>query len=393
MSAELATIDGEIIEQRAPMTLFGTDDPTAVVDRASAVATALGEVINQRKLFASIGGKKHVQVEGWTLLGSMLGVFAEIEWSRPLDNGWEARAVARTLAGNVVGAAEAMCTVNEGRWKSADTYAVRSMAQTRAVSKALRMPLGFIMHLAGYSPTPAEEVPEDQPERSRGPARAASSPSGSAPVRTPEEQALLDEILAVPGMTYARMHLLADAVNVPTGTRANADQLRAMLALAEQPVGVPSSPADTSAPVADQGAAEARAAAPTDTSQPERAPDSSGSDAATAAAGGDPVPSPAAPSTFTTPETLETYAAAVLGFEEPQPLKSLTPAEFDQVFDSLGIVDVTAYSRWYNALERPIRTALMAASQSPRHRRDAAKDATTAKPDAEQLRTALEGES
>jgi hypothetical protein len=33
------------------------------------------------------------------------------------------------------------------------------MAQTRAVSKALRLPLGFVMQLAGFNPTPADEMP------------------------------------------------------------------------------------------------------------------------------------------------------------------------------------------------------------------------------------------
>lgn len=188
----------EVIDHRAPVTLFGTDNPAAVVERASNVATSLASVINERHLFASINGKKHVQVEGWTLLGSMLGVFAEVEWSRPLEDGWEARAVARTLNGNVVGAAEAMCTVREGRWRNADTYAVRSMAQTRAVSKALRMPLGFIMHLAGYEATPAEEVPADQPERQNGAPTGrrapAPAPASSTPRNKGEAASMLLEI-------------------------------------------------------------------------------------------------------------------------------------------------------------------------------------------------------
>lgn len=182
------TPDGEIVERRPPMTLFGTDDPTAVVERASGVATALAKVINERELTSRISGKDHVQVEGWTLLGSMLGVFAEIEWTRPLDNGWEARAVARTLTGNVVGAAEAMCTNNEGRWRRADPYAIRSMAQTRAVSKALRMPLGFIMHLAGYSTTPAEELTDEQPERDSGRTDAGRRPDQSAETPAPAQR-------------------------------------------------------------------------------------------------------------------------------------------------------------------------------------------------------------
>lgn len=262
------TVDGEIIEHpaSAPLTLFGTTDPAAVIERASAIATALASIINERELFTRIGQKKHVQVEGWTLLGSMVGVFAEVEWSRPIDDGWEARAVARTLAGNVVGAAEAMCTAREGRWKAADPYAIRSMSQTRAVSKALRLPLGFIMHLAGYSATPAEELADEQPERSErmthaGRRGASPSATTSAPARTPEETSLLGDLLAVPGMTVAQAELLADAVGVPRGGRANADQLRAMIARATTPAsGVPTAPA--------QAAGEGSASPPPTTREP-----------------------------------------------------------------------------------------------------------------------------
>lgn len=174
MTTELAVVDGEIIEEHQPITLFGTTDPVAVVQRASTVATALADVLRQKQLTKRIGNRDHVLVEGWTLLGSMLGVFAEIEWTRPTDNGWEARAVARTLAGQTVGAAEAMCAKSERTWSSRDDYAIRSMAQTRAVSKALRLPLGFIMELAGYSATPAEELNEQSGQGE------ATVPSGGA---------------------------------------------------------------------------------------------------------------------------------------------------------------------------------------------------------------------
>ena len=227
MNAELATIDGEIVEQRAPMTLFGTDDPTAVVERASTVATALASVINELNLFSNISGKKHVQVEGWTLLGSMLGVFAEIEWSRPIENGWEARAVARTLAGNVVGAAEAMCTTKERRWGSADTYAVRSMAQTRAVSKALRMPLGFIMHLAGYDATPAEEIPTEQPQ---GGEREASTGKREQPAKTHPavsnqyRRGELGELMKAHDLDVTAVEAFSIAVGIPRHERPMSDE-------------------------------------------------------------------------------------------------------------------------------------------------------------------------
>ena len=151
MTTEIIVPDADgVVSSAAPITLFGTENPVEVVERASTIATALADVIKSRSLYKHIGQSDHVFVEGWTLLGSMLGVFAEVEWSRPSEDGWEARAVARTLAGRTVGAAESMCSRSESKWRNSDDYAIRSMAQTRAVSKALRLPLGFIMELAGY---------------------------------------------------------------------------------------------------------------------------------------------------------------------------------------------------------------------------------------------------
>lgn len=253
----------------APVTLFGTDDPTAVVERASNVATALASVIDERRLFSNIGGKKHVQVEGWTLLGSMLGVFAEIEWSRPLDNGWEARAVARTLNGNVVGAAEAMCTTSEGRWGRADAYAVRSMAQTRAVSKALRMPLGFIMHLAGYSATPAEEMTD------------------TTPPREPSLREQIADELGSRGLGLADLERLADLEGVPKGTQASDAQLRAILARIQQPVQDERQPTPGGAP------SENAATTPEPATQPSEggsSPDGAGSESATVSPPDEPAP-------------------------------------------------------------------------------------------------------
>lgn len=142
----------------APGTLFRTDDPVEIIARATDVAKALSEVLRAQNLTNRIQDKDYVRVEGWTLCGTMLGVFPVVEWTRPVEGGWEARVEAKTRDGAVVGAAEAECLRSEKRWKTADDYAVRSMAQTRAVSKALRAPLGFIVSLAGYEATPAEEM-------------------------------------------------------------------------------------------------------------------------------------------------------------------------------------------------------------------------------------------
>lgn len=149
----------------APGTLFRTDDPVEIIARATEVAKALSEVLKAQGLTNRINNKDYVRVEGWTLCGTMLGVFPVVEWTRQIEDGWEARVEARTKDGAIVGAAEAECLRSEKEWgpnpsrgKPKDDYAVRSMAQTRAISKALRAPLGFIVSLAGFEATPAEEM-------------------------------------------------------------------------------------------------------------------------------------------------------------------------------------------------------------------------------------------
>ena len=62
-----------------------------MIVKAADVSNALARVVRDRKLYARISGKEHVLVGGWTLLGSMLGVFPVTVWSRPLEDGWEAR--------------------------------------------------------------------------------------------------------------------------------------------------------------------------------------------------------------------------------------------------------------------------------------------------------------
>lgn len=159
--------EGELVAYEPPRTptLFGTSDPAGVVVAATAAAQPLAEVVRKQGLASKISGREHVRVEGWTLLGSMLGVFPVTVWTRKLEDGWEARVEARTRDGAVVGAAEAECLRSESNWSDRDSYALRSMAQTRATSKALRQPLGFVMALGGFDATPAEEMPAEKPKR------------------------------------------------------------------------------------------------------------------------------------------------------------------------------------------------------------------------------------
>lgn len=162
----LEVIDGKTGElvpyEQATMTLFGTLDPDKAIGEASHYAKALAKVVNQQKLFTQIGQSKHIRVEGWQTLGAMTGVFAIGEGEpEPVEingvGGFKATVVA-TRNGEIIGRATAYCMRDEERWSKQPTHAVASMAQTRATSKALKGPLGFIVKLAGYSSTPAEEM-------------------------------------------------------------------------------------------------------------------------------------------------------------------------------------------------------------------------------------------
>jgi hypothetical protein len=151
-------------EATSAITLFGTTEPVLLIERATEVANALAGVVEKKQLYSTISGKRHVRVEGWTLLGSILGVFPVVVRTTELFRdegkpfGFEAYVEARTRGGEVVGSAVARCTRDERRWKSADDYAILSMASTRATSKAMRLPLGWVMTLGGYEATPAEEM-------------------------------------------------------------------------------------------------------------------------------------------------------------------------------------------------------------------------------------------
>jgi hypothetical protein len=157
----------DVYEPPLAPNLFGPD-PERALARMAELATPLADVIEKKKLYATISGRRHITAEGWTTLGGMLGVVPVVCWTRPNEtgDGYVARVEARTLDGRVVGAAESECSRVESKWKNRDPYAIRSMAQTRAIGRALRAPLGQIVVLAGYEPAGAEEIPSE-PEQAR----------------------------------------------------------------------------------------------------------------------------------------------------------------------------------------------------------------------------------
>lgn len=131
-----------------------------VLDLGRKIATALADIISAKQLFKDIQGKKYVYVDAWTTMGAMLGVVPREVSSVEIEPGVYEGIVelVRTSDGAVVGRASSICG-SEATWKNRDKYARKSMATTRAAGKAFRLAYSWIMVLANYEPTPAEEMP------------------------------------------------------------------------------------------------------------------------------------------------------------------------------------------------------------------------------------------
>lgn len=214
---EMPDVPGEEIAPYVPQlggAIIRAEQPEEMLEHAARIADALKGLIEKQKLAIDVGGgRKHVEVGGWQALGFLLGTLgglplhAETVWTRlvctpagePIrrvytanvkryysrraggglkeeitydvdGHDWEACVQVLTPDAVVAGRAEAMCSRSEATWAQRDEFAVRSMAETRAESRAYRRACGWIVKLAGYEPTPAEEMghtpgaPTSEPE-------------------------------------------------------------------------------------------------------------------------------------------------------------------------------------------------------------------------------------
>jgi len=166
--------------------IFKERDPQRAIIRYTEIAQAVGSLIEKQNLYVAIGGRKHVRIEGWQALGAPMGIFAEVESSKRIQDGdrwgYEAAACAHRISGETISAADAECWSDEQNWRGKPDFQIRSMAQTRACAKALRLALGFVMAMAGYEATPAEEmVPESRRPSMGHPKRVAKKPTKDGP--------------------------------------------------------------------------------------------------------------------------------------------------------------------------------------------------------------------
>lgn len=127
------------------------------------LSTELSKLIKEKGLSSNIQGKQFVNVEGWQFAGAALGLMPIITNTQDLSNETTIKFMAtcevrNITTGNVVAVGIALCSNAEKTKRYFDEYAILSMAQTRAIGKAYRNLLAWLMKAAGFEATPAEEM-------------------------------------------------------------------------------------------------------------------------------------------------------------------------------------------------------------------------------------------
>jgi hypothetical protein len=166
-----------------------------------------GAIVKQTA--SNIQGRKYVSVEGWQAIAIAHGCAAGSRDVQKVEGGVRAIGEVRRMDdGQLIATAEGFVGEDEPTWYGGKNkwgkeqpkrpdYAIRAMAQTRAISRACRSAFAHVVVMidAGLSTTPAEEVPDGGfiegqfEERQVSPVEPAT-PTEEKPKRQPAHSAL-----------------------------------------------------------------------------------------------------------------------------------------------------------------------------------------------------------
>lgn len=162
-----------------PVGVFNPEEDLARAQRASKALMEVIKVTSPLKM----NGKTYLYFEHWQTVAQFFGHSVGIDNTVEIlkdgkNNGYIAKSLLYNKDGVIVGGAEASCVRDEKQWVTKPDFQLRSMAQTRAMAKALRSRFGFVAVLAGLEATPAEEMDGVKPV-----ATLAGQPATPAPVQ------------------------------------------------------------------------------------------------------------------------------------------------------------------------------------------------------------------
>ena len=187
--------------------------PEEVMAEAQRAAASLVKVVEMKKNKVVFNNETYLEFEDWQTVAKFYGCTVKVVSTKYVEfgeaHGFEAEAVVLDRNQSEIGRAESMCLNDEENWGMVPKYEwkdvldaqgkkiwdpklrngkggykvtkeqvgatakplfqLRSMAQTRASAKALRSIFAWVVVLAGYRPTPVEEMTghefDEEPER------------------------------------------------------------------------------------------------------------------------------------------------------------------------------------------------------------------------------------
>ena len=197
--AESSDLDRLLAQEYRPVELF--PDARTAIDRLNEmealvkwmqakVEPRFGEFVSMIYNENTKQKEPYPQVNWWTTMGLAVQLVPRLEGEVFEVEGHPGLYGATIIVvhlptGHVVTRAQGFCDMAEttkyGNRRWSDEYAGRAMAQTRAIGRAFRGPLGGLAALAGLKSTPAEEMVGVKQEKRRAASKAAT-PKGAAPV-------------------------------------------------------------------------------------------------------------------------------------------------------------------------------------------------------------------
>jgi hypothetical protein len=127
-------------------------------------AKRVRDIVDKQGLYQKYGNSEHLKAEGWQVLGeayhfsSQTGTELIRNPQTGVLEGVKSAAIIVDQFGAVRGSADSYCFGSEKGKENHTAAQWAGMAQTRAASRAFKQALSWVAVLAGYSPTPAEEM-------------------------------------------------------------------------------------------------------------------------------------------------------------------------------------------------------------------------------------------
>ncbi len=201
-------IDGEVVTNGAALAIVPKQTAMELHRHATDVATVCKEIVNKTAVL--IQGRRYVRVEGWMSLANAWGLVASARDVERVDGGIRAIGELRNPStGVIVATGEGFVGDDEKTWAARPEYARRAMAQTRAISRACRSALAFVVVMINekldvaerLSTTPAEEVPDGGFNDSAKPLPAPMGVAGLKQNLPPKVQERLQKLAEPPPHT------------------------------------------------------------------------------------------------------------------------------------------------------------------------------------------------